>query len=290
MTEVIVAAGDGLYRHGTQWAFSNADVTALAVDGDGWLVVLGRAEVHRLAADGATTHLGHAGGRRIDCVARFGERAVAGTAGSDLLTVGRGDAEEVERFDEIPGRDTWHTPWGAPPDLRSLASGPDGLLWANVHVGGVLVDDGSGWRQTMDIANDVHQVVAHPDHPGTALAAAAVGLGVTTDGGQTWQWIDSGLDSPYSRAVAIAGDTVFVSASSGPGGGRAAVYVGEMGGPLRRCTDWHRGNIDTGWLAAHGAEAAFLTPEGSVMVSSDMGETWEEAFRVTRPRAIALTS
>jgi hypothetical protein len=285
---VLVASDGGLWLDGRSVGFRGRAVTSLALDGDGCLVVVEGSEVSRMRADRVALPVGTVYGERVTCVGSFGGRVVVGTSGAHLMTVGAGGGALIDDFEAAPGRETWFTPWGAPPDVRSLDEGPDGLRWVSVHVGGVLVSRGSGWRQTVDIDVDVHQVRAHPHRAGVAVAAAAVGLGVTTDGGSTWRWSDKGLDAPYARAVAVSGDLVLISASRGPGGGGAAVYRGEIAGPLERCTDRYAGNIDTGWVAASGSRAAFVTRDGSVMVSSDLGESWEEAFRVDGPRGLAL--
>jgi hypothetical protein len=246
-----------------------------------------RRKVVRLPGTLAVAAVGSVAAKRIRCVAGFDGGVVVGTSDAHLMVVDADGGRLLDDFESVPGRAAWYTPWGGAPSVRSLDQGPDGLRWVSVHVGGVLVGDGAAWRQTMEIDNDVHQVVAHPDREGVALAAAAVGLGVTDDGGAAWQWITDGLDSPYARAVAVSGDVVLVTVSRGPSGGDAAVYRGEIGGPLRRCTERFDGNIDTGWLSASGSHAAFATPDGLVMVSSDVGDTWEEAFAVSRPRGVA---
>jgi len=62
------------------------------------------------------------------------------------------------------------------------------VLLANVHVGGIprSVDGGVTWQPTIDIDSDVHEVRAHPKRRGTVVAAAAVGLCTSSDGGATW--------------------------------------------------------------------------------------------------------
>ena len=286
MSSVLIAAQDGLHRDGVLVALEGRDVTALARASHGWMAVTNRSEVHDVDPGFATTSLGMAT-EQIDSVASFEGRPVIGAGDARLKIV----HEEMHRdvpFDTAPGRSTWYTPWGGPPAVRSLDQGPDGLRWVNVHVGGVLVDDGSGWRPTMDIDNDVHQVIADPVRPASAWAAAAIGLGWTTDGGASWSWTDEGMHASYARAVAVTGETVFVSGSDGPGGRNARLYRGVAGGPLEPCAGPYKENIDTGWVTASEDTVAFLTPNGKVMVSSDLGTTWEEAFRVQGPRAVLV--
>jgi hypothetical protein len=152
----------------------------------------------------------------------------------------------------------------------------------NVHVGGILrtEDRGETWISTIDIDADVHHVTTAE---GLVLAASAGGLALSTNRGSSWTLRSDGLESPYSRAVAVCGDAVLVSASAGPRGGRGAVYRGDLkGGPLERCRtglpDWFDDNIDSYCLDAlpGGSFAAFGTSDGRVFVSEDNGAGWVE--------------
>ena len=287
--EILVATAGGLVLDGEVVALSGRDVTGLVRAGDGgWFAVTDRSEVHAIARDWSAESLATAPG--IDAIGMLGGQPAVGTEGAHLLVVNPSDAAPDPAFDEAPRRADWYTPWGGPPTVRSLDEGPDGLGWVNVHVGGVLVGDGGRWQPTMDVDNDVHQVVAHPDRHGTAFCAAAVGLGWTTDGGEVWRWSTSGLHARYARGVAVAGDLVFLSVSRGPGGREAALYRGIPGETLERCDGIgrHDENIDTGWVAARDGLAAVVTPDGTAFASTDAGRSWEGAFAVTAPRQLAL--
>ena len=105
----------------------------------------------------------------------------------------------------------------------------------------------------------------------------------STDRGATWTYRTDGLDARYSRAVAVCGDAVLVSASTGPRGGNAAVYrAGLGGGTFERCAaglpSSFDDNIDTYCLDAlpDGSFAAFGTADGTVHASRDQGARWEE--------------
>jgi hypothetical protein len=76
-----------------------------------------------------------------------------------------------------------------------MAGDVDGTVYLNVHVGGILRyrDDDPVWRDTMDIDADVHEVIAHPDMPGTALAATARGVAISRDGADSWTFHTDGL-------------------------------------------------------------------------------------------------
>ena len=190
--------------------------------------------------------------------------------------------EPIQGFETVAGRDDWHAVGSRKPYVRSLTATAGGVLLANVHVGGIprSTDDGATWQPTIDVDADVHQVRAHPDRPELVLAAAAVGLCRSDDAGATWTVHTDGLHASYCRAVATAGDMLFVSASTGPFTEEAAVYrraIDETG-PLQRCTDglpdWQPHNIDTGCLDTDGSRVAFGGADGVVYGSDDAGRTW----------------
>lgn len=222
-------------------------------------------------------------GRPLDgplatCVLPVDGGALVGTVEGHLYRLPAG--EPVAPFEDAPGRASWYTPWGAPADVRSLAAGPDGTIYVNVHVGGIVrsLDGGATWEPTLDIDLDVHQVIVAGD--GTVLAATARGLAMSADHGETWTVVDDGLAATYARAVAVAGDTVLMSVSTGPDGARAAIYRRPLhgGGPFRRTSiglpGTFPGNVDTFCLAGQGDLAAVGTFAGRVYLSADAGASW----------------
>jgi hypothetical protein len=230
------------------------------------------------------------------CLIDAGERLYVGTARARLFAGPSTSAElaPVESFDRIPTREEWYTPWGEPPDTRSLAAGAAGVL-VNVHVGGVwlqFADD--GWEEVVSVDADTHQVVADVDQ-GVAAAAAAIGFGRSLDGGATWDWTADGLHASYCRAVAIAGDTALVTASNGPGTRQGAVYRRPLrgDGPFAKAhtglPEWFPFNLNTFQLAAAGDEVVLGTDDGRVYRSSDAGTSWELAADGLPPvRAVAV--
>ncbi|MCI0632834.1 MAG: hypothetical protein L0206_02800 [Actinobacteria bacterium] len=259
------------------------DITTLADRGeDVWAVIDGSALFRRDRA-GAWSELARSDDRTMTCVVATSGGPFVGTEGAHLLVVRDGELVPNEPFDQVEGRGTWFTPWGGPPAVRSLATDLEGRIHTNVHVGGIprSVDEGRTWTPTIDIDSDIHQVVSHPTEPDVALAAGAVGLALSENGGASWRIERNGLDSTYARAVAVAGDTVLMSASSGPSGGRAALYRTVIGPDIRfeKCVDglpeWFDGNIDTGWLVGRGSDVAFATGDGSVFGSDDAGAHWQ---------------
>ena len=289
-----VATEKGLYRAGDQRPAVDGRIVDVVAEGDGgWLALV----------DGAL--LGHGGldldlpGPSATCLLKEDGTFLVGTAEAHLLHVlGDGtDVAPVTAFDEAEDRDRWYTPWGGPPDTRSLSRSPDGSVYVNVHVGGILRSDAGPdgrWTPTIDIDSDVHQVLAHGDR---VLAATAYGLAVSGDRGETWSFETEGLHAAYSRAVAVAGDWLLLSTSTGPHGDRAAVYRCPLDAPsgarFERCRtglpEWFEGNVDTRCLVADGEAAVLGTGDGSLYLTQDAGASWELVSADLPPvRALAL--
>ena len=292
---VMIGTADGL-RTASGDVLVDLDVTAIAPAVDGWWLLEGGRDLVRLR-DGAVEPIDTVEGPVGRCLVADGDDGVLiGTAEGHLLRLASGAIEPVASFDAAEGREAWYTPWGGPPDTRSITRGVDGTLLANVHVGGILrsSDAGATWAPTLDIDDDVHQVLAHPTEPGRVFAAAAVGLLWSNDAGGTWTRDTDGLHATYARAVAVVGETLLVSASEGHRGHMAALYRRPIeGGPFLRCTDglpeWFDGNVDSHWLAGADGLAAFGTPDGRAFASEDEGQTWElVAEQLPSIRAIAI--
>lgn len=255
-------------------------VGALHMDAGGarWAIV-DRRELWRDTGTGWET-VARSSDLRLNCVLSHEDDVWVGAEGARLLRLEDGSLVRSESFDAAPGRDEWFTPWGAPPDVRSLATN-DSHVFANVHVGGILRSDpdGSSWEPTIEIGSDVHQVIAGPG--GGVAAASAWGLATSKDRGERWEFDKDGLHSSYARAVAIGDGTIFVTACDGPFGGRGAVYRRPLDATgLTKCEsglpEWVDGNIDTGCLTASGSHVAFGTGGGSLFLSEDGGTSWDE--------------
>ena len=214
------------------------------------------------------------------CLAATAAGVLIGTAEARLFVLAPGahTVQPVTAFDRIPTRTRWYTPWGGPPDTRSVARTSDGGALVNVHVGGVWRDGGDGsWTEVVDVDSDTHQVLAIDHH---VVLAAAVGFGQSEDNGRTFRFTTAGLHASYCRAVALADDFVLVTASTGPRTSRGGVYRRPIDSdePFERCTnglpEWFDGNIDTFQLTARGHEVAMGTHDGRVFASHDAGASW----------------
>src|SRR5450631_1159418 len=274
-------------------------VTALApgTDGTCW-GVLDRRSLIRRELDGSWGTVPAVVDGPITVVHPTGFGALVGTADARLWAV-RADASPVTGFDAVAGRDRWHAVGSPRPYIRSVTStAGDGAFLASVHVGGIprSTNGGASWFPTVGVDADVHEVRAHPGDPSLVMAAAAVGLLESGDGGATWgQPATRGLHATYLRALAFPTGAVIVSASDGPFGHRVALYRRDLEGrDFERCTvglpNWLPAIVDTGLLAAHGRRVVAGTAD-QIVLSDDSGQRWATLARDLPPvTALAVLS
>jgi hypothetical protein len=247
-----------------------------------WLAIVDTREIWQHGADGTWTPLVKTD-PDLTAVASVGTTIFAGTADARMLRVSDGGAAEpVPAFDTVAGRESWHAV-GIPLQVRSMTTTADGgALLVNVHVGGIprSVDGGATFAPTLDVDDDVHQVLAHPSRPEIVVAAASVGLCRSTDGGATWDSTTDGMEMSYARGVAIVGDDVVVTVSDGPWTERSAVYRASVdSGAVEKVTgglpEYLSGNIDTRCIASDGAKVALVDGAGDVWQSAQGCEGFE---------------
>ena len=284
MPTILVATRDGLHAFagdGSPGAVEHAgrDVTSLGRSRSTYWAILDRSELWHSDRVG-WSHVADLEGHRATFVSAMQGQVFVGSSEARLFRLEDDALRPLEAFDTAPGRDTWYTPWGGPPDTRSIANW-DEDVYVNVHVGGILrtSDGGATFTPTIDVDADVHHVTTFEE---LVLAACAGGLATSRDRGASWTYRTDGLEAPYSRAVAVCGDELLLSASDGPRGGHAAVYRSGLGeGSFERCRtglpEWFDDNIDTYCLEAlpDGSLAAFGTAEGEVYASTERGKSWE---------------
>ncbi len=273
MTTIIAATDNGLFDAETMDASAMEGHRVDALSPDGRWAVVARREIWT-QVDDRWTHVTTTDPYELNCVCTFGDDLLVGTSEAHLLQL-RGDRLElVEPFESVKGRDEWFTPWGGPPDVRSIAA-RGSEVYVNVHVGGIVRGDGrTTWEPTVDISTDVHEVRAVDD---LVVAACAVGFAESEDGGTTWHFNDAGLHATYARAVAADDTNFYMSVAHGPRGGDAAIYrkARGRGDRFARCAlPSFRDNIDSGCLDADNGTVAFGTRTGEVFASTDRGTTW----------------
>lgn len=277
MTQILAATTEGIFG----WpddarSWEGSEVNALAQDGKASYALT---DSIVLRDDGGWQEIAKVGGLRANCLLPAKTGLFVGTSRAHLLKDEGGRLDSLDAFDSAPGRVDWFTPWGGPPDVRSLAEDDEGVLYCNVHVGGILRSDDGGmtWTPTIEIRSDVHEVTTAAER---IVAATAWGLATSSDKGASWEFDDAGLHATYARAVAVAGEMVVMSASSGPRGDASTLYRRPLddSGTFVRCggelPEWFSDNINTGCLAASGETVAFGTEDGDLFLSDDSGSTF----------------
>jgi hypothetical protein len=293
---VLVATwGDGLFVVGGETLgeeLAHQSVRALAPDGHGGaLAIVDGRSLRRRAPDGEWSTIATTAFDLACCVA-VGDVIYIGTDDARVLRVdANGALEQLRGFDTVAGRDTWYAGSavingqrvGPPLGIRSITATPDGaVLLANVHVGGIprSTDGGATWQPSIDVDSDVHEVRAHPTRPGVVMAAAAIGLCTSRDGGLTWDVEQEGLHASYCSAVAFAGDDVLVSASVDHFATQGAIYRRPVDGhgPLMAIAGglpkWIDGIADTSCIATHDSTVAIADRNGNLYLSTDTGRGW----------------
>ncbi|HEY5220148.1 MAG TPA: hypothetical protein VIJ16_10090 [Gemmatimonadaceae bacterium] len=221
-----------------------------------------------------------------------GDTIYVGTDDARILRVSpTGAMDQLDGFDAVPGRDTWYAGSalidgqlvGPPLGIRSITATSNGVvLLVNVHVGGVprSTDGGMTWQPTIEVASDVHEVVAHPIDPDIVIAAAAIGLCISRDGGATWTLEREGLHALHCSAVAFWGNDILVSAAAHHFATEGAVYrrsidghgsLVPVGAGLPR---WIDGIVDTRCIGTHASTGAVADRGGNLYVSVNAGGTW----------------
>jgi hypothetical protein len=251
-----------------------APVTAVHVDGATlWVLTSGR-DLWRVADGHADVVASLESGATASCVGTHGGAVFVGGDEARLWHLARDRFEEVASFQDAPTRAEWHTPWGGPPAVFSMAS--DGTdLYVSVHVGGILRSaDGAAWAPTIDLHDDVHQVAVGPDRTVWA-ATGSRALAVSSDRGATWRYHSEGLHGHYLLAVAVVADGVLVAASSGHAGRDGAIYRFDGGRFTRgRGLPAMDGAVGPRQLAATGQHAVVALPNGDLYASHDAGQEW----------------
>ncbi|MDQ1534638.1 MAG: hypothetical protein QOF28_2399, partial [Actinomycetota bacterium] len=266
-----------------------------------WIAVVDRHEIWQHGDDGEWRPLASTD-FDLTCLVTVGDVVFAGAVGAHVLRLDDdGALQSLAGFDAAPSRDEWY-PVGSALEVRSVSATADQQsLFANVHVGGIVRSDDGGhsWRATIDVDADVHEVKAHPTSSEIVMAAAAVGLCVSRDGGRRFEVVDRGLHATYARAIAFDGDDVLVSVSDGPFTRRSAIYRGpvdgvgidETGLELVRdgLPEWLDGNVDTRCLAAGAGRLALADGSGALWVTAAGERRWSlAADRLSRVTAVVV--
>lgn len=266
--------------------FDNAPVIAADVHQDKLAVIVNDHAVWTFTS--GRWHQAVSTDLRLNCVRwTLDDRLLAGTESARLAWVENSVLHFIDSFDAVPERKLWKTPWGGPPDTRSLAVATDGTLYANIHVGWIVRsrDGGTTWQNLCeDLEMDVHQVATHPTDPGTVFAATARGFHLSTDHGDTFTRQSNGMPYLYQRACACFAqrDVYLVSTSRGPHGkSDALLYRSEDAGKnwalVNGLPEQIGENIDTFQIiTADEAHALVIVDDTTVYETHDWGINWSE--------------
>ena len=235
--------------------------------------------------------------------------AWAGTEPSAVYRSTDGGAtwESVPGITDLPSADEWYfPPRPHTHHVRWIEPDPDveDRLYVGIEAGAFVIteDGGETWRERPPGARrDNHTLATHPDAPGRVYAAAGDGYAESTDGGESFEHPQDGLDHRYVWGLAVDPgdpDTVLVSAASGASAahrrGEAYVYRRRGSGPWERIgTDGPSGD---GLPTGTGVFRAVLAPgtasgelyavhNRGIYRTGDAGTSWSR-LRVDWPAAL----
>jgi len=291
--------GDGLFAvtgDGRTQEIANQAVRGLAPDGRGGaLAIVGRHSLRRRAPTGEWAIMATSESE-LSCCMTVRDTIYVGTDDARMLRLshGGGVLDPIDGFDSVVGRDAWFAGsaiingqrLGPPLGIRSVAANSNGgVLFANVHVGGIprSMDGGRTWQPTIDINSDVHEVRAHQANPDIVVAASAIGLCISRDAGATWTTERDGLHASHCSAVAFSGDDILVSASTDPFAAQGRIYRRPIrpGGDTVAVEDglptWTNGIVDTGCIATNGSTIVVVDRAGTLYLSTECGLAWSRS-------------
>jgi photosystem II stability/assembly factor-like uncharacterized protein len=218
-----------------------------------------------------------------------------GTEAPQLYLLSRSTTTRNASFASLPCRPSWHTPWGGPAALRSLAAAGDSV-YADIHVGSIMrsCDKGRTWEPvTPDLHEDVHEVGTCPAAPERVYATTARAVYISDDRGQSWQHRAEDLGARYGRAVAVAhGDPelILTSVSDGPHGDdvHGQLYVSHDAGLswAHVCEGFPgstKANIDTFHVTFTPDGLAWATVGRTLYVGEDRATRWRQAWEAPEP-------
>ncbi len=264
--------------------FNGMPVTAYDTRGEELVLIINKKEIWSYSKSEWSKVL--TSNTTLNCIRYVTDNSIlTGTADARLAWVNEGNLEFIENFDSVPERKLWYTPWGGPPDLRSIAVSQTGIIYANVHVGWIVrsMDSGRSWETLKDgLEMDVHHVSVHPNMPSTLFAATAEGFYISHNNGDSFTQRNSVIENCYQRACIVFPDKniYLVSASKGPHGDvDAQLYWSNNEGrnwyPAKGIPEKLQTNIDTFQLViAKKGMALAIIDNISLYETNDYGINW----------------
>lgn len=129
-----------------------------------------------------------------------------------------------EGLTDLPSASTWsYPPRPSTHHVRWIEVDPHdpATIYVSIEAGALLRSDDAGttWQDRITgERRDVHSITTHQDAPGRVWVASGDGYAESTDGGDTWEMPEAGLDVGYCWSVAVTPDdpeTVLLSAARG---------------------------------------------------------------------------
>lgn len=292
-------------------ALDGRSVSFIACDAEGRLLaiadqtaVVAAPSLADADEDDAWTTLGSLPGVTANCLAPLAGRIFVGAEDARIWAMPSegGEPQRLEAFDAVPTRDEWDTPWGGPPDVRSLATiaGKRPAIYADIHVGWIVrsLDLGETWTQLKGgLHRDVHRVNSHRDRPDRVYAATAQGCFISEDRGESWtQHLEPFEPRNYQRCVMPDFDNpdlFLCTASLGPHpegetGCEAMIFRTEDAGAtwaaaMNGLPEHFYNNINTHMLAASIQRPnvfAFHDDRETVYMTTDAARRWRRIATV----------
>jgi len=297
-------------------ALSGRAISYLDTDADGRLLaiaddsdIIASSSLEEAERNDSWHALGSLPDTRANCLVELDGLIFVGAADARMWVMPSegGEPERIESFDDVPSRGEWDTPWGGPPDVRSLATiaGEASAIYADIHVGWIVrsLDLGETWTQLEGLHRDVHRVNSHRLAPDRVYAATAQGCFISEDRGETWeQHLEHFKPRNYQRCVMPDfedPDLFLCTVSLGPhpkgdSGCEAMIFRTEDAGQTWEAA--HEGlpahfyhNINTHMLAASIQRSnvfAFHDAAESVYLSTDGAREWRKIATVEDALAV----
>jgi hypothetical protein len=311
LTVLVATWSDGLFTvigNTAHQELAGQSVRGLALDGRGAAIAIVDSHSLRRRTPDGHWHTIADSGPALSCCVAVKDAIYLGTDDARIFRIAAsgGKLEPLPGFDVTPGCEKWYAGaalvdgrlLGPPLGIRSMSATCNGaVLFANVHVGGIprSADGGETWQSTIDIESDVHEVRCHPTRSSIVIAAAAVGLCTSRDGGITWRAERQGLHASYCSAVAFAGDDMLVAAATDHFAAQGAIYrrTVDSDGPLLpvdgNFPQRIDGITDTGNIATRGSAVAVADRGGNLYLSEDAGCTWSRgSIKLPAPSGLLI--
>ncbi|MHA2357594.1 MAG: WD40/YVTN/BNR-like repeat-containing protein [Candidatus Heimdallarchaeaceae archaeon] len=215
------------------------------------------------------------------------DKLLVGTAEARLAWVKDNELEFIENFDQVKERPLWDTPWGGPPDSRSLALGSDGSIYVDIHVGWIAksYDNGKTWESTRTetLEKDVHQVSANPRNSNIVFTATAYGFYISFDKAESFVRKWDKKRQNYQRATICFPDkdVYLATVANSFAGGNARIYRTEDDGDT-----WEQAeglpegiklNINTYQVNTfNNGRALAIIENKHIYESEDYGKNWDQ--------------